>query len=372
MENKSSRGPRLVFPTWKSLIVDLISDYAELKGLPKSDIQSMIVAYNRKIEVVKRLIKSESPIISMGSALTSDANYFSGPDTMAHLEKLRSARLGTNEFYAIYDLAERRYSYVDPDVRSCLGIVPEKFTVESILGILPDSNLCHPDDSPHNIRWAGIAYLILSMPAFTFRSLNEYFKISFRINTEASLREDLRSARSAVFEKCCYLTICESLQSSLQPRFHIDRCAIYDKSSFTYVRPTFVSDFVQSEFLNILAFLINAEILGISPKHVLILEEKSRNDRNKAVANEINEGLSTIAGINDFEFTEYQIADMMSKTVRNRVAEVLNTWRKPKSPILANSDSDAVELSKILGIVSIPTKVKRMIYEGASVDSSKS
>jgi hypothetical protein len=367
LDKKGSKAPKLIFPTWKSLIIELVNQYADAKGLNRSDISKMISAYDQKFQVVKKLIKSQSPIITMGSALVTEGNYYAGPSIYDQLHKLRDIKLSTNEFFAIYDIEEKKYSYVDPDIESCLGIDPNKFTIQSVLGILPSDNLCLAEDSPHKIRWAGIAYLILAMPAFTFRSLGEYFKISFRINTQSSSREDLRKAGIAVLEKCCYLTISDDIPNNNQPRFHIDRCSVLDKSSFSYVRPTFVSDFVQSEYLNALAYLINAELLDISPKYALLLDEKARNDRNKAISNEVNAALKSISNIHEIEISENQVADAFSKTIRDKTAEALTLWRKPVKPFEAVSDSDAVEYGKILGLVSMPAKVKKLLYESIDI-----
>ena len=353
--------PKLVFPTWKTLISMLAEDYAKKKNLDPGLVKKMLKSYAEKFDLIKQLIKSEPPIVTMSTVLTSEGEYQTGPDVYEVLETLRRGKISKNEFFAVYDIAEKRYCYVDPDIRNCLGIEPDEFTIEALLGISPGFNLCHPDDSPHKIRWAGIGYLILSLPAFTFRSMEEYFRIAFRIDTSRSSRPDLVQAGEVVFEKCCYLTIKESSPDNVTPRYHIDRCTIYDKSNFNYVRPFFSSDFIQSEYLNALAYLINCELMDIPVKYILMLDEKARNDRNKAVANEINARLKEISNI-DFEFQENQIADYFAKSIRDRIAQALNLWRKSKSPIQALTDSDAVEFAKVLGLISMPSYVREMIY----------
>jgi ribosome maturation protein Sdo1 len=124
---------------------------------------------------------------------------------------------------------------------------------------------------------------------------------------------------------------------------------------------------VQSEYLNALAYLINAELLDISPKYALLLDEKARNDRNKAISNEVNAALKSISNIHEIEISENQVADAFSKTIRDKTAEALTLWRKPVKPFEAVSDSDAVEYGKILGLVSMPAKVKKLLYESIDI-----
>jgi hypothetical protein len=358
---RSKKGPAIVFPTWKALINELLINWSEERKLDKRVVQQMSKSYLKKLSLVKSRIRRDPAIVVMSTLVDPEGVYSGGGSMMQVVEGLGSIRLGKNEFFAVYDTIERKYVYVDPIIEEVLGIAPTEFCVESVLGLLPENNICKQDDSAHMIRWAGIAYLILSLPGFSFNSFSDHYCVGVRINTSFSRRKDLADVGEAVMRKQCYLAVSQNEGGMDIPRYHVDRISINDRSSFEYVKPRFESDFVQSKYLNALAYLINCMLLDVDPKFVIMLEEKSRQERNKAIAEAINARLNQRTNIN-YRYTENQVADCFAKTIRSRVSSAINSWQKPVEMIEVLSDSDAVECSRQLGILPANPEVMDLIF----------
>lgn len=354
----------VIYPDWNSLIGALVSGFGKTRQLHPQVVKKLTQSYARKIKIVQEQIQTELPVVAIGELMQGEGYYVSESDIQSVLEKVRATRLGQNEFYVVYDALERRFIYVDPAVNDVLGISESEFNLPALLGLHPEYNLSLPEDAAHKIRWAGIAYLILSLPGFTFTSLRDHYRVSVRIDTSRSRRPDLAEAGTALLTKQCYFVITESEEPSSFPRYHINRVNVYDSARFSYVHPHFDSDFIQGKYLNALAYLINASLIGIDPKFILMLDEKSRQERNKAVAESLNKKIETHTQLQK-RYTENQVADCFAKTIRPKIESAINSWVKPAKAIRIESDSDAVEFARQLGLLPVNELVMQLILRNA-------
>lgn len=365
-ETKPKNRIGLIFPEWKELILRLTSEFAEASELDHSVVKRIITAYAEKLPNIKNKIRHAPPAVVMSTLAKSEGTYHGSLSLSEILEKIKQSVLSPNEFFVVYDVIEQRYTWVDSAIEKVLGIKPEEFTVGSIIGISPTKNLCVQEDSPHKIRWAGIAYLILSLPGLCFKSMEEQYAISIRINTNFSSRDDLVKAGSAVLTKKCHFVFNDESRVMGFPRYHVDKISIHDKSLFTYVRPSFESNFIQSEYINSLINLVNCAIIDIDTKYILMLEEKARQERNKAIAVAMNNHLKAFGNISK-EIPESHVADCFAKTIKSKVEDAYNLWQLPTNRVTVESDSDAVEYAKRLGILPIPKKVKELMYRSIDI-----
>jgi hypothetical protein len=365
-ENKQKNRIGLIFPEWKELILRLTAEYAKVSELDHGMVKRIITSYAEKLPDIKNKIRHAPPVVVMSTLAKSEGSYHGSLSLAEILEKIKHATLSPNEFFVIYDVIEQRYTWVDPSIEKVLGIKQEKFTVESVIGISPNGNLCVQEDSPHKIRWAGIAYLILSLPGLCFKSMEEQYAVSIRINTNFSSRSDLAKAGTAVLTKRCHFIFNDDSRVMGFPRYHVDKISVHDKSLFTYVRPSFESNFIQSEYINSLSYLINCAIIDIDTKYVLMLEEKARQERNKAIAVAMNHHMKEFGNITK-EIPESHVADCFAKTVKSKVEESYNLWQLPSNRVNVESDSDAVEHAKRLGLLTIPQKVKELMYRSIDI-----
>jgi hypothetical protein len=365
-ENKTKAHLGLLFPQWKGLFVQRAAEFAKDSGLDPNTVKRMVNSYAEKLPDIKNRIIADAPVVIMSTLAKSEGEYEGSLSLPEVLSRIKQSSLSSNEFFVVYDVAEKRYTWVDPAIRTVLGIEPEKFTINSVVGVEPENNLCISEDSPHKVRWAGIAYLILSLPGVRFRSMEEQYSISIRIDTSFSTRSDLVQAGSAVLTKRCYFVFNNDSEKVGFPRYHVDKISIHDKSQFSYVKPSFESNFIQSDYFNTLGYLINCAIIDIDVKYVLMLEEKARQERNKAIAVAMNGYLKEFSKI-EKEIPESHVADCFAKTIKAKVEESYNLWQIPANRVKIESDSDAVEYAKKLGIIPIPKNVKELMYKNIDI-----
>ncbi len=150
----------------------------------------------------------------------------------------------------------------------------------------------------------------------------------------------------------------------MNPKLHIDKWLIYDRSEFEQVRPTWISTIERQSILNDLLYLLNAGLLDFPVQYLLYLQERSSVDRNKAIAERLNDQILRHAGI-EAQLDEQQIADCMAKTIRPRIAQAVNQWehRKPHDLCTVDSDIQAVEAARSLGLLPIPDRIRKILYK---------
>lgn len=351
-----------IFPEWDELIMDLAHSYGSSSGLDADLVRRHFKAINQLFPLVRDGITTNPAAVVM-STIGKAAGVYQGEVPLKSIIALaKRAKFAPNEFFAVYDSMEKRFIYVDESVESVLGYRAEDFTLEALIGASSGHNFCIAEDSPHKIRWAGIAYLIMSLPGLSFKSMKEQYAISFRINTSTSSREDLSKAGQVVMTKRSFFFTDEKSAREGLPRYHINRFSIHDISQHTYIKPVFESDFNQSYYMNLLSVLCNGAMIGLDPKFIAILDEKAKQERNKAVAWAMNGEIRKHSKIKK-EISESHVADCFMKTIKPNIEYAANAWLKPTSPIIIESDSDAIEYGRKMGLIPLPDGIREMIYK---------
>jgi hypothetical protein len=135
-----------------------------------------------------------------------------------------------------------------------------------------------------------------------------------------------------------------------------------DEAYFDCVQPMFVSNPIQTQNLNSLMYLINANLLGMSAKFITILHYKLLFDRNKEVANAINEQLQKITN-SSYQFDEFQISDCLNKSIKPKLVECWSQWDRSARPDAILSDQESVNVARRLGLIPIPKKVLNLLFQ---------
>lgn len=342
------------FPTWK----EIASEYCK-NELGSETSNSILAIINSKFELIQSLIDSNHPAIALKILADAEGSYVKGKSYESIIEYLENTQLGVNEFQTIYSTKEQKYIHVGNTLSSVIGIEPEKFTIESFLGFA-EENFIHPEDLPHVIRYAGIAYTVLCLPCFTFKVNQDHYKVKFRSLFPTS---KIPSIQKQIFslEKKSFLTIDESQSDLSFPNLHFDFWTVTTDDVSDIVSPRFVSDFTQTEQMNCIAFVLNAALLNFPIKYLILLHERQYTDRNKDVAVNVNTKIRENTGLNS-NLTEQQIGDYFSKTIRKRTGEVFSKWSQTKEDVTPFSEPQAIHQAQKLGLLPIPDKIKALIY----------
>jgi hypothetical protein len=350
------------FPNWKTLIRKLSREYS-YDG--EQNLTSTLNNHISLIDQLKVAIKKAGtgfhPAIVyelVSHACCVPSKYMSASES---LEIIKQIPLPTNTFYSIFDTKEGEMVMTDPRIKEILGLSPEQFNLKALLGFDPSNPLFHPVDMPHSVRIGAIAYLALSIPGLEIRALEDYFRARYRIGVAASSIEAIRNMGYVTIEKSAFM-IRERQFNDPLPSHFLYKISVFTEDDFHGINPYFVSDPNRSIYMNAFHYLFHAYLLGIGTKFLLLLDERSRLDRNKAIANSINEKLkqSNISGI---ELDEGQVADCFAKTIRPKVAEAINVWENRLEKLVISSDQEAVAYSRTLGLLPVPKKVLELIYQ---------
>ncbi len=364
MKNKKSTTfgieySKILFPSWDDIIYSYIKQNLSDDSEKESN---MFKSFFDRIDKIRAIGFGNHIAETMSLAI--DASAFQNPEVQNAeiLDLLKKSMNNINEFYSIFELNSGSFIELDSSIQNKLGLTSNDFTIPNLFALNPSNPLYHKSDVCHVIRWAGIAYAVLGLPSFKIEDFSDYYKISFRIPTSTSSNELISSKKYVTLEKKCFL-FCDTPSQSLKfPKYHFDRWSIYDAENFTYVQPQFISSIEQTEKLNCLAYLMNAYLLDINPKYLLMINQKKFTDRNKEIANNINKNLEYKLGIISY-FSENQIADSFAKTIRYKVQEMSEKWDfiDDKKHIL--SDQQAFETCNQYGLTPIPSKIEDLIYD---------
>lgn len=361
--NVRSVSSKIFFPSWKSLLMNTIIEMADKFNTHDEKYTDSISKIIRKLSIVQRNVHTNPPLIAMQVLMDASGEYIPTLNIREIMKKVNDITIGINEFYSIYDLKKGKFIAVDSKVKDILGIDPDRFTIQALFGMEPQNKLFHPEDVDHIARWAGIAYIVLAFPGFSFKAIHDHYKVNFRISTEGSQQENLKALNDIMLEKRCYLVYDDRQPLSNEPSFHFDRWTVYDSSQFEYVSPVFVTNFQQGSYMNALAYLLNAFLLDVPVKYIAILDEKRHSNRNKAIANKLNQNMLRYAPSIAYSFDEYQVGDCFAKSIRPKMAEVMKLWDRNADDITVLSDQEALHCAKKLGLIPMPTIVKQMLYK---------
>jgi hypothetical protein len=366
MERKSSKNKqfsKLTFPNWDEVIHSYLNEMNS--EFPTVNISEYVKIFFDKIEEIRNIGFGNHIAQTMQIALS--ANALSKPEVEKSIisSKISNLQGEFNQFHSIFELNTGNFIYVDPNIETILGIHPNLFSIPNLFGLNPEIRLYHPNDVSHVIRWAGIAYGVLSFPNFKINSSKEYYKVNFRIATEISTNQKIKSRNFVELEKKCFLKANEDNDNLNFPRYHLDKWTVYDAENFSYVKPQFVSDPHSSELMNSLAYLMNAYLLDIHPKYLLMLNERKQFDRNKEIAFSLNKTIEQNCAVTDF-FSENQIADTFAKTIRNKVYQTCKKWDSFGDYTEIMSEQQSLDYCNRLGLLPIPNSIISHIYRNIS------
>ena len=344
----------LKFPTWKEIAIEYSKN--ELGSETSENIISII---NSKFELIQNLIETNHPAIALKILAEAEGSYVKGKSYDSIIEYLNNTQLGVNEFQTIYSTKEQKYIHVGNSISSVLGIEPTHFTIEAFLGFA-EENFIHPEDLPHVIRYAGVAYSVLCLPCFTFKVNQDHYKVKFRAAFPKSKNQSLQKQILSL-EKKSFLTIDEAQIDLSFPNLHFDFWNVTTDEVSDIVNTKFVSDFTQTEQMNSVAYILNAALLNFPIKYLILLHERQYTDRNKDVSVTVNGQIREISGL-ESNITEQQIGDYFSKTIRKKIGETYNKWTKSKVTEIPFSETQAIHQAQKLGLLPIPEKIKALIY----------
>ena len=362
---KNTSFSKVYFPNWDEIIHSYLSDLS--RNDANKEFSDYVNVFFEKITEIKNIGFGNHIAQTMQIALTAEALQQNESSDEEINDFARNAFREFNQFNTIFELNSGDFISVDKEIERVLGLKPEVFRIPNLFGLNPEVPLYHPDDVAHVIRWAGIAYGVLSFPNFKIHSDTEYYKVNFRISTNLSSLPAIKEKKFLELEKKCFLKSDSSKENLRFPRYHLDKWYVYDADHFNYVKPKFVTSPEHSDAMNTLAYLMNAYILDLSPKYLLMLNSRRSFDRNKEIAFSINEAIKSNTGIENC-FTENQIADTFAKTIRNKLYQICKKWDVFGSyePII--SEQQSLHYANKLGLLPVPNNVLSTIYKNISYE----
>lgn len=354
------KSQKIAFTNWKTSLTKFLE--LEMSKNPNLclPVAKYLSQFIEKMDLIKNDIANKSASVSLQMMIRAMASYEQDKDLPSLQDLTKLFPSSKNEFQSIFNIEENKFIWVSSNIEKTLGIKNEDFNLENLIGINGDP-MIFAEDLPHFMRWAGISYLLFSIPGFKFESNNDYQLIKFRINTSNSEIKEIKNLNSLVLAKKSQLYISnESTSESGIPKYHFDTWTIYDASFFDHVKPHYVTSFTQSSFMNDLAYLINCILIDFPVKYLLILNERSKHDRNKLVANTMNEKLQKFAKV-DGNLDEYKIGDYINKSIKPKLTNVCKNWcPELKEDIIG--DYEAINYAKKMGIIPIPAQVESILY----------
>jgi hypothetical protein len=355
----------LTFPTWKSLIHALMDRVAERNNVSAKMTQSEIENRLKQLDLVANSIENFHPVQIIEMLSEKGGEKFPQTTFDDLFEKFKKICIADNQFYTVYDIAAGKHIVIDPKIKQALGLTEVEFSLPAMAALDPTNKLYHPADVYHMIRWAGLSYILITFRGFKWNTLSDYYSVAHRVGVKRSSNEVLRKAEFVTLEKRCYPLFSNTKENRQIPIYHFDQWAVIDAYGFDYLRPKWITSSDQSDLMNGLFYLLNAYMLNVSTKYVAILNERMRFDRNKAVANSLNKKIKQYANL-DANFDEIQIGNALSKTIRARLGQTMNTWDKRSSNELVEVESDqaAVHFGCTLGLIPMPKIVEELLYSG--------
>jgi hypothetical protein len=360
-----NRQGRIRFPGWRQLI-DFINESFEGQGITGNhSIQSSTHQCLKTIDRVRKQISAQGehllPELAHQWVKNARGQYQKGKDMNSVMNSLKNIDLGSTEFFTIYDVLSNEHVLVDERVETILGIPKEHFNIRSLSGYDPSWPLHHPEDIHHFVRLATIAYMVSCLPGFEWKANQDYFRAYIRLGTSLSHIAPLREAKYVMAELKIYMSHEKVDGEDFLPVFHLDRWTIFDASEFNGIKPYFSSGLTQSAYMNSYFYLLHAYLLDMSPKYLLMMHERSKHDRYKAIAKSLNDQVFAYTG-NDLGFEESQVANYFSKTIRQKMGSLEQIWDRKKSVDIPEGDLQTVEIARRLGLLPIPPLVLEAIY----------
>jgi hypothetical protein len=355
--------PKLYYPSWKSVLTEVAE--ADKAKHPEQWVNQPLShnATMARLEVLREVITTRNLELLFSAVPTFEGEYAASESLETIMSRFKSAPIRPNEFYAVFDLHACRYLEMDSKLDTLLGFSPDDFNVPALMKNDAYTHIFHVRDHYHMLRWACLAQMMVASKMMVWRSLEDQFRIRFRVRTQKSTLAAYREHEYLTLEKWCFLYN-EEHQGEVMPKLHIDKWLIFDRSEFEQVRPAWISTIERQSILNDALYLFNAALIDFPVQYLLYLQERSTADRNKAIAERLNGQIMAHSGI-EAQLDEQQIADCMAKTIRPRIAQAVNLWehRKPHDLCSVDSDLQAVEAARSLGLLPIPDRIRKVLYK---------
>ena len=240
---------RLLFPSWKAVLSDLL-DHARLGNTDDFDSRSADCrGIVDELGVLREIILSRNLELLFSHSPSYKSTYTSNCNLEEVLEQFKSMPVRPNEFYAVCDLRTAHYREIDSKLDVLLGLKPEDFNVPALMQKDAFTHIFHPRDHYHMLRWACLAQSMVAARIFRWSSMEDQFRIRFRVRTQKSNIASYRAHEFITLEKLCFLYNEETNEGCL-PALHIDKWLIYDRSEFDQVRPSWISTLDRQGHLN--------------------------------------------------------------------------------------------------------------------------
>jgi hypothetical protein len=365
--NKDKKS-RLHFPNLRSIIIESIET---AKAQSPDEFEKGFGSYEKvfeKFQVVRRMMEDKDPQRQQSAIISTKATYQAQLPFEEVVSLFKTISVRPNEFYAIFNLLDFRYEEVDPSIKNLLGIEPNDFTVNAMIGLCDDNPLFHEKDLNHVLRWVSVAFCLFTLELIKWTSMQDQYRVRFRAGTLKSKLATVTQQDYVTLEKLCFMFYDKVGDGLTQPIYHFDKWLVYPESEFDYVRPSILSTASRQTFLNDMLYLMNAYTIDIPTQYLLYLHERSCTDRNKTVAHNLSANLKRYANI-DQRIYEQHVADCFAKTIRNRLAQAMNIWDKRKFGDLLEitNDQEAVHCAKVLGLLPIPKNVLESLYRNVDL-----
>lgn len=354
----------LEFPKWKYLIRELVEQFAKENGKTEG-IGKIANDYLDRLDEAKKNIQQLGHLAALPLILNAySGTYESGSDVNQIKQSFQAMAKGTNEFFTIFNTKSSRFLEVDPRISELLGISPEKFTIEALIGMDPDNPLFHAKDLNHVIRWGSIAYLMLCFPLLKWVAHRDHYIVRFRIGVAASKIEAIKKLVHITVERKSYLSEPPNTNEISHPVTHFDRWCVFLESDEEYINTNFVSSPDQTLFLQKVTYMMNAHLLGIPTKDVVMLDRVDKKATHKLACESFVSYINTSQNAK-FTMDEKNFSNQIRKTICRHISDAMLDWDKRKVEVI--NDKDCIHYARRLGILPVPESIKKLIFEKCSL-----
>lgn len=355
---------RVQFPDNRSVFIALIKDFHEKGFRTKETFPELLTSCFNLLDALRQSCAKDNPKILTEILSNKDLVVHPSSHTLKSIVRgLNERWTAENEFFSLFDIVQNKVLHEDQRLWKFLGIPTDTFHNSRNGPFQPDINIYLQSDLHHTKRHELITYAVMSISGFKWLNNRDHYILRMRISTKNSSKISLRALDYVTLEKRSYFLFDNKKSNHGSPRYQFNQYLFYTDLKLECVNHLFVSDEIQSVYLNSFAYMFNLQLFEIPPKYILLLDERQTHDRNKTVAKSLQEKIKFHTGKSIF-LDEHKIADCFAKTIRHRIEEIFNLWdnRKNGNRIIIESDAQCVQCAKILGLLPVPNLIKEIIY----------
>jgi hypothetical protein len=360
---------KISFPTWKSLVIKISEEYETIVGIKDNSLTKRCLEILKQLDKFNPEIQGNSiefiPSHAYDLTSKSQASHKTGENVSDVIKQIEALSLGNNEFYTLFDVSKNEHIKVGENVKEYLGIEPSEFNVASLSGQNPENPLFHPQDLFHYVRCGIVTYYVVTLPGFAWPANKDFYRSRFRVSTAGSKNEIIKNLKYVTLEKKAYLCHDQKTEDLFIPTLHLIRWTVLEMTEFNGIEPYFSSDPIQAKYRNLLFYLLNAYLVGLSTKYTAILNLSMQCDRNKEIAQKLSESVQRLSNI-DNSFDEKSIGDCFAKSIRPKMTSAIGYWERRYGQVSIDSDFAAMQAGKSLSILPMPDKIYEMICSSAT------